>query len=285
VVETRRPLVSVAMPIYNAQRTVAAAIRSILGQSVADWELLIVNDGSTDGTIDVVRSFRDPRIRVWSDDRNLGLSVRLNETIQQSRGTYYARMDGDDVAYPQRLERQLAFMQANPDLDLVGAWIMVFGEDGVPLGKRTARHDPDSRNVLRTIPVGHPTFLGKLDWFRRRDYMPSVRFIQDQQLLLQTIEQRRIGVVPEILLGYREEALTIRKQVKYRWEYVTTYPDMVRNLGVWRATSLLGLQLVKLSADVVAIGTGLNYRILRHRAEPATAAEQQQWQSVWESVR
>ena len=100
------------MPFRNAERTIAASIRSILRQSYMDWELILCDDGSEDESRALACSFHDPRIEVWGDGRSLQLGARLNECIGRARGEYFARMDADDIAYPLRLEKQLRFLDA-----------------------------------------------------------------------------------------------------------------------------------------------------------------------------
>ncbi len=96
------PLISIAMPVYNCETTVAASLRSILLQSYPRWELLVIDDGSTDATLEIVRGFQDPRIRIVADGEHRLLPCRLNQAIAMARGQFFARMDGDDIAYPAR---------------------------------------------------------------------------------------------------------------------------------------------------------------------------------------
>src|SRR6201989_3102104 len=103
------PIISIAMPFFNSCGTLALAIRSMLQQSFEDFELLLCDDGSSDGSLDIARGFKDPRVIVWSDGNRRRLAARLNECIDCSRGFYLARMDADDVAFPARLPLQLTF--------------------------------------------------------------------------------------------------------------------------------------------------------------------------------
>src|ERR1700684_499695 len=100
------PLVSIGMPVYDCEKTIAVSLRSILNQTFTEWELIIIDDGSQDGTLARAREFDDPRIRIVDGQRNLGLPARLNQAVHLSGGTYFARMDGDDIAYPERIEKQ-----------------------------------------------------------------------------------------------------------------------------------------------------------------------------------
>src|SRR4051812_47547353 len=115
---TTMPLVSIAMPVRDSQRTLPVALRSIVSQTYPNWELLLFDDGSTDRTLEIARSFADDRIKIVSDGRGRGMTVRLNQAARVASGKYYARMDGDDAAYPQRLERQVAYLESHPEVDL-----------------------------------------------------------------------------------------------------------------------------------------------------------------------
>src|SRR3954451_5760594 len=131
------PLVSIIMPFHNAGSTIDAALRSIQEQTYTDWELLLCDDGSTDDSRQRVRWYADSRFEVWSDGTRKGLAQRLNECIDRARGKYIARMDSDDICYPERLEAQVRFLQQNSDVDLAGCDMLIFGETGQPLGRRT----------------------------------------------------------------------------------------------------------------------------------------------------
>jgi glycosyltransferase involved in cell wall biosynthesis len=102
------PVITIAMPFYNCAATLELAIRSLLNQSYGDFEVLLCDDGSDDQGLAIARSFKDPRLICWSDGRRLRLAARLNECIDRARGRYLARMDADDIAYPDRLAQQLA---------------------------------------------------------------------------------------------------------------------------------------------------------------------------------
>ena len=136
-------LLSIGMPVYNCERTVSDAIASILNQTFEDWELIVYDDGSRDGTVAVARQFSDPRIRVIEGGDNCGLPACLNKIIELCESEYFARMDGDDIAYPYRIQRQLEFLQKYADVDLVAGSIVVFRSDGVALGVR----QPTSKSV------------------------------------------------------------------------------------------------------------------------------------------
>ena len=113
--------VTVGLPFFNARRTLEAAIRSVFAQTFPHWELLLVDDGSTDGSLEIARSVRDHRVRVFSDGKNRRLATRLNEIATEARAPLLARMDADDLMHPERLALQAAFMETHQELDLRSA--------------------------------------------------------------------------------------------------------------------------------------------------------------------
>src|ERR1700722_13846695 len=137
---SQAPLVSILMPFYNAGDGFRTALGSILAQTYEHWELLLCDDGSTDGSLALARSIQDKRVVVWTDGQRKGLAARLNECIDRARGQFMARMDADDVSYPERLQKQIEFLASHQEIDLVGCQMLIFsdngGDNGAPLGKR-----------------------------------------------------------------------------------------------------------------------------------------------------
>jgi glycosyltransferase involved in cell wall biosynthesis len=277
------PTVSIAMPFYNAERTMAASIRSILLQSYTDWELLLCDDGSSDASHEIARSFRDPRIIVLGDGRRLQLGSRLNECIQRARGRYIARMDADDIAYPRRLEKQAAFLEANPEVDLTGGWAVLFGEGGAAAGKRTdpAAHSEIARWPLYSFKLIHPTFMGKAEWFRRYWYRADAIRCEDHDLLFRACRESRFANLPEIVLGYREGSMNLRKRLQSRWMW---YRCAGRYLGGGAHLRVGAVELLKCSRDAVAVAARADGAWLRSRAQTLSEEELTEWRQVWASV-
>jgi len=128
------PEVTVLMAVYNGERYLREAIESILSQTFQDFEFLIINDGSTDRTREIVLSYADPRIRLVDNEGNLGQTRSLNRGLERAQGQFIARQDADDISEPERLARQVAFLEANPELALVGTWATMIDAQGVPIG-------------------------------------------------------------------------------------------------------------------------------------------------------
>lgn len=282
-----QPLVSIGMPVFNNARTIAQAISSILNQTFKDWELLIIDDGSTDNTLEIAASFDDPRIIVTGGGENKRLPTRLNECIDRARGRFFARMDGDDIAYPERLDCQLAYLQGHPEVDLVAGWAVVFRSDGTAFG--TLRGFPTHEQIWARSWMGmlmpHPTWMGKIEWFGRNHYR-IIAAAEDQDLLIRTYRKSRFATVPQVVLGYREDRLSLPYRLSQRRQVTKS---IVRNQSQQfrfiNVTLCLVSEAAKGLAETVAILTGLNYQILRPRAPAIHSDEASRWYSVWDEVR
>jgi glycosyltransferase involved in cell wall biosynthesis len=273
------------MAMHNAERTLAAALASIVGQTLARWELILLDDGSTDGSVAVARRFADPRIAGHVDSARRGLASRLNQAIDLARGRYLARMDADDVCYPERLERQVAFLEAHAEVDLLGTGAMVFAGNGVPVGLFPVRprHEEICARPWAGFYLAHPTWMGRIEWFRRHRYDAGVTKAQDQDLLLRAWDSSRFAALPEPLLGYRQESLSIGKILAGRYYFARALARKARaGGGPLLAVRGLAGQAAKALVDVVAIATGLSRTILRHRAQPFPEADAARWHEVWQ---
>jgi glycosyltransferase involved in cell wall biosynthesis len=285
---SRRPdsarLVSIAMPVYNCGPTLARAIRSVLHQTYEDWRLLLIDDGSTDCSVSIARAFSDPRIRVMTDGKHRGLVARLNQAIDMAEGRYLARMDGDDVAFPNRLERQVEFLEEHPQVDLVGSGVVVFRNDGEVLGTRPIYlgHTEICRRPWLGFPLAHPTWTGRTEWFRAYRYRTAAVRAEDHELLLRSYRTSQFVCLPEILLGYQESTLSLKKILRGRYSFAkAAFEEFARRGEILTAMRGVLGQVARGCVDTFAITTGLDYRILRHRARPATPEIVRRWQSVF----
>jgi glycosyltransferase involved in cell wall biosynthesis len=154
------PKISVLMSVYNNETTVDASIASIAAQTHSDWELILVNDSSTDRSLEVLSNWakRDNRIRLFSNGRNMGLTASLNRALEKARGEYIARMDGDDVSLPQRFELQAAFLDAHPEHAIVGSSAVLFDREG-EWGTRAAHEMPRKKDFLWGSQFIHPSVM------------------------------------------------------------------------------------------------------------------------------
>lgn len=279
-----RPLVSVGMAARNAERLIAASVCSLLQQTYQNWELIIIDDGSSDATVECVRRFADPRIKLRVGGSTLGLAARLNQAIDSAGGKYFARLDADDVAYPERLDRQVAFLERHPEIDLLGTGAMVFASDGRAIGLFPLRqtHAEICANPWSGFYLAHPTWMGRREWFRAHRYRADMHKAQDQELLLRTFRHSCFACLPDVLLGYRQDRLSLRKILHGRRSFCAALVSDARRHGAYaKVLYALAAQASKGMIDAIAIGTGLGRNILRHRAVPALSRDVEAWQRVW----
>ena len=158
----QEPFVSIIMGVYNEENNLEKCIDSILRQTYTNWEFIICNDCSKDGTQDILNEYtrKDKRIRVLNNNENSGLASALNNCLAVAGGEYIARMDADDISLPERLEVQVAYMEAHPEIDCVGCNRILFDETG-NRGIFLAIEYPDKRILLKATPFAHPTIMMK----------------------------------------------------------------------------------------------------------------------------
>jgi hypothetical protein len=193
-------------------------------------------------------------------------------------------MDSDDIAYPQRLERQVAWLQAHPEIDLLGAGMMVFEAEGWPVCGFPARatHAEICARPAAGFYLAHPTWIGKLEWFKRWRYDSGWLGAEDQDLLLRSFSASRFAAIPEPLLGYRQNVLSMRKSVRGRYYFSRSLLRAARNNGhILQGLRAVAEQAAKLGWEWIAISSGLSRTLLRHRALPFTPEQAQAWRAVW----
>lgn len=220
------PLVSVVMAVFNGRSTLSAAIRSLQIQTLEAWELIIVDDCSTDGSKDLIREISDQRIRLVRNKRNSGLAASLNRGIDLARAQYIARMDCDDVCFPWRLKVQLEFLRSHADVDLVGGGALEFQDDWKPLlvSKLPTDHDEIIRAIaFGRTPLYHPAWCGRAEWFRSFRYDVTFAKAQDCELLVRGAASSRYANIPVVLIGYRREKFNLVKRIRSRWHVLRAY--------------------------------------------------------------
>lgn len=217
------PLLTVVMPIFNAGHHLRLAVLSIVHQSFQDWELIICDDGSTDNAVQSLADINDQRIRIINDGLNKGLAARLNEAIDMARSQYFARMDQDDVSYPERFAKQLALLQADSTLNVVAASAITISDDNEITGLLPCpvSHEAISARPWQGFCFAHPTWMGKTAWFRKFKYaIPGPYFCEDQELLLRSYSKSRFGATDEILFAYRvRKTRNLPRVLKTRWTF------------------------------------------------------------------
>lgn len=232
------PKISVIVSTFNGERYVKETIAGLLSQTFADLELIVSNDGSTDRTAEILRSFRDGRLLVVESDQNRGIAESQNRAISLARGEYIALQDHDDLSAPDRLERQLAFLKEHRDVDLVGSGCIVIDEDGKPTGNWTV---PLCDIDLKWSLLIHNPFLHTSLMIRRAaldspaPYSPEAKFsyAEDFEFLSRFSLTHVVANIPEPLVKWREHGSQASSQ------HIRTQEQSAMNIALRNMTSLL----------------------------------------------
>lgn len=203
------PLVSVFIPAYNAASYIEQAIQSVIDQTYQNFEIIVVNDGSTDETKNIIKRIadKDNRIKVFHNESNLGLSPTRNIGIDLCKGEYIALLDSDDYISNQRIKKQVFFLQNNPDFDAVSSWMQVFDETG----HQQIIQYRDTLSDYKTVslfysPVSHAAALFKTSVLQKLRYRSEFKFAEDYDMWFRFLKQYKVAVIPEVLYFYRAHA-------------------------------------------------------------------------------
>lgn len=202
-----KPLISVVMPVYNSEKFLNEAITSILNQTYPFFELIIVNDGSTDNSAKIISSYKDSRIKVIKNAINKGLTKSLNRGFSAANGKYIARMDADDWSHPKRLEKQVTFMENNPDYGIVGSVFICMYEDRLPYcigGVRLLEHEELHIALLMGNIFAHGEVMIRKSVLdaHKLNYNEKFNPYEDYELWTRLREVTKFKVLPEVLYSY-----------------------------------------------------------------------------------
>ncbi len=197
--------VTIGISFYNDESILHHTIDSVLNQTFEDWNLLLINDGSTDRSVEIAKQYESSRVKIIDDNENKGLIHRLNQLIEMTDTVYFVRMDSDDIMAPDRLEKQIGLLKKQTELDLVGSAAYIIDENNQITGKRLPLLDIKNRDdVLRKGLFIHPTVTGKTSWFQRHKYKKGFNRAEDLELWCRTYNRTRFVVMDEPLLFYRD---------------------------------------------------------------------------------
>lgn len=281
------PTITVVMSFHDARHTLAAAVRSILLQTYSNWELILLDDGSRDGSGEVVSRLDDARIRLVSEPFCKGLAARLNQGISLARGEYVARMDADDVSFPSRLEKQLAYLESHPEVDLLATDTLMVDDQGEPIGILAAgrTHEEICARPWVGFPMPHPTWMGRTTWFRAHPYDESARKAQDQILLLTTYRDSRFAGLAAPLLAYRYDAISWRKSLVGRRNYVRAgLSDSRFTASLFPAIRTMCYHGTAVIRDMLGQLLGMRRFIARQRVTEADPDLLAKWAEIREMV-
>ncbi len=278
--------VTIGLPVFNNAATVLAAVRSVFAQSMDDWTLILVDDGSSDGSLELLRRIDDARVVVLADGHNVGLAARLNQIAELADTALLARMDADDMMHPHRLARQMVLL-AESGCELCVTDAVSINEADELTGYRRSVNGASIRRQFRNSPYIHPTVLGRTEWFLSHPYDRRYRRCQDQELWVRTADDRTVASVAEPLL-YLREAGTV-SYAKYARSMAGTRSvlrDHGRTLIGPTATSLLTASTwARQSAYMIADRFHRTQLLVRSRGTDLPATEQAVHRGVMQTIR
>lgn len=291
IIPNTQPLLTVALPVFNGGSQLTLSVASVLNQSFTNWELLVMDDGSTDGAINNLITLSDPRIVIVRDGCNRGLSARLNQAVTMANGKYLARMDHDDICHPERFMRQVAFLENHPQIDLLATQCITIDENDRING--TLPYATDHTEIClkpwKGFYIPHPTWMGRLEWFRSYPYRePAPYCCEDQDLLLRAHMTSRYYTLPDRLLAYRVRSHTHwKKLLRTRVAMVKIQSDYFHSKKQWVSLFLCA------AMAIARIGRDSWRELLHlmrfsnefHRSEMASKEECQKWELIIKNLK
>ena len=210
------PLLTVFTPTYNLELYIEETIKSVLNQTFTDFEYLIVDDASTDNTIQIIKSINDPRIRLIKNKTNQGIAYNRNLAIKEAKGKYLAMIDGDDLALPTRLEKQITFLEKNTNYGILGTGVVNIDKDGRELNKAVKYSIPDEEIPARML---FNNYIATSSVMIRKSYIKDIKFkkdfivAEDYEVWIRLIRRCKIGHIREPLTKYRihDDSISVKK--------------------------------------------------------------------------
>jgi glycosyltransferase involved in cell wall biosynthesis len=284
------PTVSIILPVFNAGNQLSPAVKSVINQTFTDWELIVIDDGSSDNAVENLKSFTDPRIRIFRDGKNKGLAPRLNEAVSLAYGRYIARMDQDDLCFPKRIEKQVEFLDSHLDVDLLSTKALVFNSmSGHIIGMLPHRetHAAIIAKPWRGMSMPHPTWMGRAAWFRRFHYKsPEVMRAEDQELLLRAYPDSKYHSLPDVLLAYRQGNYNFRKTLVARKSLfrvqIETFLNRGQHMHFLKTIAIAGLKLV---VDGLAALPGFSRIFFWRMNYPVPDSVRKEFETLWKNTR
>ena len=262
--------VTIGLPFLNAEADLPDAIRSIFAQTHQDWELILVDDGSTDGSLEIARAVNDPRVHVVADGRNLRLAARLNQIVDLATSDIIVRMDSDDLMPPERIEKQLRVLEAEANIDLVSTGLVSIDDEGEPFGVRVHYADTVTRDDLlrkRGAGIVHAAVVGRREWFLRNRYNPEVPIAQDYDLWLSSSARDDLSVrVLQEPLYFVREVSSVTPAKMFRSYRVDRRALWRHRRSLWEARFILK-SLIKTGVLQGIVWTGQLERLVRRRSQ------------------
>jgi len=282
-------LVSIGIPIFNAEKYLDNAIQSIINQSYQNWELILIDDGSTDNSLQIANSYNDKRIQIVNDGENKGLIYRLNQLIYMASGEYYARMDNDDIMHVDRITKQIKYLKLHPDVDVIGSDYYSIDINNEIIGIKIQNKHLDSvKSILKNGCFAHPTVMGKTEWFKNNQYDKSSERMEDFELWIRTVSKSNFKNIEEPLLFYRSVGIpTLRKYFKSNIKIIKLLRNRNKyNISFVDSISYIVLYFIKIILYSVFYYIGKMDYLIKKRSRTISKSEKQKaTESLFYSIR
>ncbi len=205
------PLVSVLMPVYNAENSILYSLSSLLAQTYKNWECVLVNDGSTDSTLEKVSIINDDRIRVFSFERNCGRGAARKKTLELARGKYITMLDADDWIYPQKLQMQVGYLQAHSQISLHSTGMAITDQNFL-VGVRSGGNTRGDYSTFHVLSIPHAAAMIRREAIANESYDENLVFAQDQDFIRRILVGRKYITIPSAYYVYEEvQSVKMRK--------------------------------------------------------------------------
>lgn len=280
------PLISVGIPFYNNEDYLAYAIQSVICQSYENWELILIDDGSNDNSLQIAKNFalKDKRIKVIYDGENKKLPYRLNQLINESIGEYIARMDADDIMHPDRLLTQLMYLENNQSIDIVSSGLISIDANNNVCGFRSTSQIVTNLSLDKGFPIVHPTVMARKDWYLRNLYNEYYARSQDYELWCRTYANNdlKIAILPDLLLFYREFGnIDLAKLIQSYNNGYKIRQNFGINIGV---KYFLKMKVKCLFVQVLSIFNLEQYLAKKRNRSFSSFSEKKKYQSIINSI-
>lgn len=266
-----RPKVTVFIPVHNREHYIRVAVNSILAQTFEDFELVVVDDGSTDRTAEVLAGYSDPRLQVLRNPANLGIPASRNRGLEAARGEYIALLDSDDHAYPDRLARQVKYLDANPEITQVGSWCSFMDSEGRMLDKvrrQPLRPDDIHAHLLFHCPVINRTVMARTAALQEVGYDTDFPRCQDYDMHSRlVIAGHSLANLPDILVCGRE--------------HPGRFTGQTSDLGRDRKIAVYRRMLARIDIEANDEELGRHHALTRPAEKPVGAEEYLEWAEAW----
>jgi len=258
------PLISVVLPVYNCQNYIEEAVHSILNQTISDFELIIIDDASTDETLTIINNLKDPRIKIVTKDQNLGLIHSLNLAFELSKGKFIARMDGDDISVPNRFEKQLDILENNSDVIVCGSWMQHFGKSEI-----TVKHKENHNEIVAQMLLHCSLNMGTTMFYREiliaNKFDESKKHVEDYDFWSRVAWIGKFYNIQEVLYYYRVHEMqvsSIYKQIQVQGDLpikLYLFKKIGYNTTKYKDAFIVKMILLNQSIDLKELELFLNW--------------------------